>query len=36
MTGTCDRWVITGNNATGSAASTLVGAGNVVANNINL
>jgi hypothetical protein len=36
MTGTSDRFVITGNNAQGSAVSTFTGAGTIRANNINL
>ena len=36
MTGTCDRWVIVGNNAQGSATSTFVGANIVKASNVNL
>ena len=36
MIGTCDRWVIVGNNAQGSATSTFVGANNVKASNVNL
>jgi hypothetical protein len=38
MSGTCDRWVIIGNNAQGSATSTFVGAGNMklAGTNVNL
>jgi len=35
MSGTSTRWVICGNNATGSAISTLVGT-NTITGNVNL